>query len=72
VEGTVTDTDGKPVPGARLEVWESDETGQYDVQYDVEHERHPGGDSHLEPDRRGRAVGGGRQRVRLSSYRCRS
>jgi len=36
VEGTVTDTDGTPVPGARLEVWESDETGRYDVQYDDE------------------------------------
>ncbi|MBR8640243.1 intradiol ring-cleavage dioxygenase [Streptomyces tuirus] len=34
VEGTVTDTDGKPVPGARMEVWEADEDGFYDVQYD--------------------------------------
>ncbi|ADI03497.1 hydroxyquinol 1,2-dioxygenase [Streptomyces bingchenggensis BCW-1] len=34
VEGTVTDTDGNPVPGARLEVWEADEDGRYDVQYD--------------------------------------
>ncbi|GAB2656130.1 dioxygenase [Prescottella soli] len=33
VEGTVTDTDGKPVPGARIEVWECDEDGYYDVQY---------------------------------------
>ncbi|HWN61168.1 MAG TPA: dioxygenase [Streptosporangiaceae bacterium] len=33
VEGTVTDTDGKPVPGARIEVWEADEEGFYDVQY---------------------------------------
>lgn len=33
VEGTVTDTDGKPVPGARIEVWEADEDGFYDVQY---------------------------------------
>jgi len=33
VEGTVTDTDGKPVPGARIEVWEADEAGFYDVQY---------------------------------------
>jgi len=32
-EGTVTDTDGKPVPGARIEVWEADEEGFYDVQY---------------------------------------
>lgn len=33
VEGTVTDTAGRPVPGARLEVWEADEDGFYDVQY---------------------------------------
>jgi hydroxyquinol 1,2-dioxygenase len=33
VEGTVTDTDGKPVPGARIEVWEADADGRYDVQY---------------------------------------
>ncbi|MFI7709015.1 intradiol ring-cleavage dioxygenase [Nonomuraea sp. NPDC049480] len=34
VEGTVTGTDGRPVPGARIEVWEADEDGFYDVQYD--------------------------------------
>ncbi|WP_432865439.1 dioxygenase [Microbispora rosea] len=34
VEGTVTDTDGNPLPGARIEVWEADEAGLYDVQYD--------------------------------------
>jgi hydroxyquinol 1,2-dioxygenase len=33
VEGTVIDADGKPVPGARIEVWEADEDGLYDVQY---------------------------------------
>lgn len=33
VEGTVTDTFGKPVRGARIEVWEADEDGFYDVQY---------------------------------------
>jgi hydroxyquinol 1,2-dioxygenase len=33
VEGTVTDTDGRPVPGARIEVWEADDDGLYDVQY---------------------------------------
>ncbi|MCS5481012.1 hydroxyquinol 1,2-dioxygenase, partial [Corynebacterium sp. YIM 101645] len=27
IEGTVTDTDGNPVPGARIEVWECDEDG---------------------------------------------
>ena len=34
VEGTVRDTAGKPVPGTRIEVWEADEDGFYDVQYD--------------------------------------
>jgi len=33
VEGTVTGTDGAPVPGARIEVWEADAAGAYDVQY---------------------------------------
>ncbi len=33
VEGTVTGTDGKPVPGARIELWEADDDGFYDVQY---------------------------------------
>lgn len=34
VEGTVRDTEGNLVPGARIEVWEADEDGFYDVQYD--------------------------------------
>jgi hydroxyquinol 1,2-dioxygenase len=33
VEGTVTDAEGKPVPNARIEVWEADDDGFYDVQY---------------------------------------
>jgi hydroxyquinol 1,2-dioxygenase len=33
VEGSVRDTDGKPLPGAVLEVWECDEDGFYDVQH---------------------------------------
>ena len=33
VEGTVTDARGRPVEGARIEVWEADEDGFYDVQY---------------------------------------
>lgn len=33
VEGIVTDTEGNPVPGARIEVWEADDDGFYDVQY---------------------------------------
>lgn len=34
IEGTVTDTEGTPVPNARIEVWECDDDGLYDVQYD--------------------------------------
>ncbi|MEW1648729.1 intradiol ring-cleavage dioxygenase [Streptomyces sp. NPDC091219] len=34
VEGTVSDTQGQPVAGARIEVWETDAEGLYDVQHD--------------------------------------
>ncbi len=34
VEGTVRDVEGRPVAGARVEVWEADRDGRYDVQYD--------------------------------------
>jgi hydroxyquinol 1,2-dioxygenase len=34
VEGTVRDTDGEPLAGARIDVWEADQDGFYDVQYD--------------------------------------
>lgn len=51
VDGTVTDTDGNPVPGARLEVWESDETGRYDVQYK---DRRIAGRAHLVCDTEGK------------------
>jgi hydroxyquinol 1,2-dioxygenase len=33
IEGSVRGTDGSPIPGARIEVWEADEDGFYDVQY---------------------------------------
>src|SRR3954447_22209803 len=33
VEGTITDTDGRLLAGARLEVWEAASDGFYDVQY---------------------------------------
>lgn len=33
VEGTVKDTEGNPVSGARIEVWEADDEGFYDVQH---------------------------------------
>jgi hydroxyquinol 1,2-dioxygenase len=32
VSGTVRDTDGRPLAGARIEVWEADDEGLYDVQ----------------------------------------
>jgi hydroxyquinol 1,2-dioxygenase len=34
ITGRVTDQDGNPVAGARTDVWESDDEGFYDVQYD--------------------------------------
>lgn len=33
VEGRVSDVEGNPVAGARLEVWEADDEGLYDVQH---------------------------------------
>lgn len=50
VEGTVTDTDGNPVSGARLDVWEADEDGLYDVQRDG---GHLAGRAHLHTDDQG-------------------
>lgn len=34
VDGSVVDSEGRPLAGARIEVWEADEAGLYDVQYD--------------------------------------
>ena len=31
--GTVKDTKGNPIEGVRVDIWESDSTGHYDVQY---------------------------------------
>ena len=33
VEGTIRDVDGRPLRGARIEVWQADDDGFYDVQY---------------------------------------
>jgi hydroxyquinol 1,2-dioxygenase len=33
VTGRVRSTTGDPLPGARIEVWQADESGRYDVQY---------------------------------------
>lgn len=51
VEGTVTDTAGNPVPGARIEVWEADEDGFYDVQYT---DQRVAGRAHLFADNNGK------------------
>jgi hydroxyquinol 1,2-dioxygenase len=51
VEGTVADTHGNPVPGARIEVWEADEDGFYDVQYS---DHRVAGRAHLFTDGDGR------------------
>ncbi|WP_426516791.1 dioxygenase [Diaminobutyricibacter sp. McL0618] len=36
VSGRVTGIDGEPIAGARIEVWEADDEGHYDVQYEDE------------------------------------
>lgn len=51
VEGTVKDTAGNPVPNARIEVWEADEDGLYDVQYS---DNRVAGRAHLYTDAQGR------------------
>lgn len=51
VEGTVTGSDGAPLTGARIEVWEADEEGLYDVQYD---DGRTAARAHLFTDRQGR------------------
>ena len=51
VEGIVKDIDGNPVGGARIEVWEADEKGFYDVQYDDDR---MAARAHLYSDDRGR------------------
>jgi hydroxyquinol 1,2-dioxygenase len=50
VEGAVRDTNGNPVAGARIEVWEADADGFYDVQYD---DRRTAGRAHLFTDNDG-------------------
>lgn len=51
VEGSVVDTSGRPVPGARIEVWEADDDGFYDVQYS---DGRVAGRAHLSADEQGR------------------
>jgi hydroxyquinol 1,2-dioxygenase len=50
--GTVHGPDGEPVAGALIEVWQSDETGNYDVQYpELDHAQ---GRGRLRTDEQGR------------------
>lgn len=51
VEGTVRDTDGNPIPDARIEIWEADQDGFYDVQYD---DARVSGRAHLHSNEEGR------------------
>lgn len=51
VEGQVRDTEGNPVPNARIEVWEADADGYYDVQYNDDR---TAGRAHLFSDEQGR------------------
>ncbi|WP_432990238.1 dioxygenase [Dactylosporangium sp. CA-233914] len=50
VVGRVSDTDGTPVQGARIDVWEADEDGLYDVQYN---DARTSGRAHLFTDHNG-------------------
>lgn len=52
VDVQVVDVGGRPVPGAHVEVWQADDEGFYDVQYDDLD--HPQGRGHLRTDPDGR------------------
>ncbi|HET8673368.1 MAG TPA: intradiol ring-cleavage dioxygenase [Thermoleophilaceae bacterium] len=52
MSGRVLSTRGGPVPGARIDVWQADEDGFYDVQYEGLEE--PRGRGHLLSDAEGR------------------
>jgi hydroxyquinol 1,2-dioxygenase len=52
VRGVVRSVNGDPIPGARLEIWQADEDGMYDVQYEGLDE--PRGRGHLHADNEGR------------------
>jgi hydroxyquinol 1,2-dioxygenase len=52
MQGRVLSVAGEPIPDARIEVWQADEAGFYDVQYDDLSE--PRGRGHLYSDEEGR------------------
>ena len=64
VTGTVRSTNGTPLPGARIDVWEADEDGFYDVQYAGD--ARPGGGG-CAPARAG-STGSGRCAPRRTRY----
>ncbi len=51
VEGVITDVEARPLSGARIEVWEADDAGFYDVQYP---DGRAAGRGHLYSDSEGR------------------
>ncbi|SKY25096.1 dioxygenase [Gordonia sp. w5E2] len=51
VEGSVVDAEGRAIPGARVEVWEADDEGFYDVQYP---DGRVAGRAHVHADAEGR------------------
>ena len=48
---TVKDTDGKPIEGVKIDIWETDSNGKYDVQY--EDRTMPDGRAVMESDKEG-------------------
>jgi hydroxyquinol 1,2-dioxygenase len=52
MSGVVRSTDGEPVPGALLDIWQADEDGFYDVQYEGLDEARGRGHLHSDDDGR--------------------
>jgi hydroxyquinol 1,2-dioxygenase len=50
VRGMVRDLDGNPVPNARMEIWQADAEGFYDVQYPDRHEHQARGTIYSGPN----------------------
>jgi hydroxyquinol 1,2-dioxygenase len=50
MQGRVLSTDGTPIAGARIEVWQADDEGLYDVQYQALAESRGRGHTHAEGD----------------------
>jgi protocatechuate 3,4-dioxygenase beta subunit len=40
ITGSIKDTKGRPIEGVKIDIWETDETGHYDAQYD-DYNNHP-------------------------------